>query len=127
MGQILASGRTARLRRRFARPGTLEQQLAFTRIPREGGGAFELHLRLGRASEFEQKVAAHAWKQVVARERGLVHERVHEIETSLWPECHRECNCPIELNDGRWSHALELCIESGDCHPVRLFWLPRAC
>ena len=66
-----------------------EQQLALARVARERGGALELPRASSRRPSLAEQVAAHARQQVVARERGLVGQRVDQLEAGRGPEGHR--------------------------------------
>ena len=57
-----------RLRFELAGGCAIEQQEAFTGVLGESGGAFKFHAGFGEATEFEEKIAAHAGQQVVVCE-----------------------------------------------------------
>src|SRR5207249_5218051 len=72
-----------------ARPGALKKQRALTLVAGERCGALELRAGLIKAAELEEQVATHARQQVVARQRRLRGQRVHQLQARLGTLGHR--------------------------------------
>src|SRR5207248_3639779 len=102
-----------------ARGGALEEEPLLPRILRERGGALELGAGLLESSQLDEQVAAHARKQVVARERRFRVQRVDQLETGLRAEGHLESDGAVELYDRRRGDPGEQLVEGCDARPVR--------
>jgi hypothetical protein len=63
---------------------------------------------------------------VIALERGLLLERVHDREPRGGPLGHGDRHGPVQLHDGRGHEARERGVEHGDPVPVGLLRRPRA-
>src|SRR5215217_9473656 len=78
-----------------------EQHLALAGVARHRGRELEFRASLLVAAELREEVAAHAWQQVVAAERSLHQELVHELEALGRAECHPNRHRSVQLDDRR--------------------------
>jgi hypothetical protein len=99
--------------------GTLAEQRALAGVARERCSALELRAGLVEAAELSEEVTAHAGHEVVAPERGLLRERIHELETRGRTEGHRDCDRAIQLHDGRWHEPGKRFVKRDNARPVR--------
>jgi hypothetical protein len=76
-----------------------KQQLALAVVVAQVGCASELLARLYQPPQADEQVAAHAGQQVVAAQRGLISERIDELEPRLETEGHRHRHGAVELDD----------------------------
>ncbi len=77
-----------------------EQQFAFAVVGAEVGRQRELLACLRRASEAGEEVAADAGQEVVVAQRGLVGQRVDQLEPGLGTESPRDRHGTVELDNG---------------------------
>src|SRR6266851_3231342 len=98
----------------------LEQQLPLAPVARERCGPLDLGPRLLEAAELGQQITAHARQQVIAPQRRLRSERVHQLEARRRTGRHRDRDCAVQLDDGRRRDLEQLLVEPRDTGPVGL-------
>ncbi len=97
-----------------------QQQLALGVVVAQVGRARELLARLGQPPQADEEVAAHAGQQVVAAQRGLVGERVDELEPGLRAEGHHDRHGAVELDDRGAGERRQGVVQRDDPRPVGL-------
>src|SRR5439155_512472 len=100
--------------------GALDEQLTLAGVAGERGRALELRASFAEAAELLEEVPAHARQEVVALERRLRPQPVHELEARGGTESHRDRHRTIQLHDGGWRELGERIVERRDARPVRL-------
>src|SRR5689334_21511274 len=84
-----------------------EQQLAFSFVAGQLGGATELGARLVVPSELREEIPAHARQEMIILQRRPGADRVDGGESGRGTLCHPDRHRPIELDDRRRRELIE--------------------
>src|SRR5918996_2318122 len=100
---------------------SLQQELTFRYVAGHGCRALELGASFLWTAELQEQVAAHTGKKVVVLQQPLRPQPVHDGETGLRAERHRDGHGPVQLHDRRRRQTAKLAVECHDAEPVRVF------
>ena len=113
-----STGHGRRSRLVAANPGSLDEELAFALVARNGGCSFELRASFLEASEFLKQVAADARQQMVVAKRRMVAQGIDPFETRLRAGGHGDGDSAIQLNYRRWRNLRKFRVKGYDARPV---------